>query len=293
MMWKEKYKIGVPLIDQQHEELFARVTTFIQTFRGDGSWEEKVNKVIETMKFMQEYVIVHFHDEEHYQEQINYPLMESHKEEHNRFKQNVNEYVVRIKNENFSEELVQEFGGKLMAWLIMHVAGTDQKIGEYVESLVKSDFVDPFYDATKEVYKIMLDLQTEKDKLSVVNHISRETATSVTVTLGIIGDLEGTIVFNYPVELTLKMVKIMAGMDVHEVDLFVSSALGEIANIIAGSAVTKLAANNIICDIVPPKVTVGDEPSCMEETKSFVLMPVATPIGNFDIHLLLHQNATI
>lgn len=133
MMWKEKYKIGVPLIDQQHEELFRRVSDFIQTIRQEGVWESKLEKVKETMAFMQEYVVVHFADEEAYQAQINYPDLENHKIIHAKFKEAVNGYVKRLEEEGFTEELMNEFGGKLMAWLIMHVAATDQKIGEYVE----------------------------------------------------------------------------------------------------------------------------------------------------------------
>lgn len=135
MMWKEKYKIGVPLIDEQHEELFRRVSDFIQTVQDkDVSWEEKLSKVKETMGFMQEYVVVHFDAEEVYQEKINYPDLEKHKKVHADFKAGVFDYVNRLEKEGYSEELAQEFGGKLMAWLIMHVAAMDQKIGEYVNS---------------------------------------------------------------------------------------------------------------------------------------------------------------
>ncbi|AOY76589.1 bacteriohemerythrin [Clostridium formicaceticum] len=134
MMWKEKYKIGVPLVDQQHEELFKRVSEFIQTVQKKGIWTEKLDKVKETMAFMQEYVVVHFHDEEVYQEEVEYPERESHKQDHTQFKEAVGNYVNRFKEEGYSEELVQEFSGKLVAWLIMHVAAKDQKIGEYVDA---------------------------------------------------------------------------------------------------------------------------------------------------------------
>ncbi|MGF7185854.1 hemerythrin [Desulfitispora alkaliphila] len=133
MMWKDKYKIGVPTIDQQHEELFNRVSAFIQKVNQEGDWEEKLEKVKETMAFMQEYVVFHFDDEEKYQEKINYPDLENHKEAHKKFKQAVNNYAKRLEQENYTQELVQEFSGKLMAWLIMHVAATDQKIGKYVQ----------------------------------------------------------------------------------------------------------------------------------------------------------------
>ena len=134
-MWKEKYKVGVPLIDQQHEELFKRVFAFLQEVQSKAPWEKKIEKVKETLNFMQEYVVEHFDAEEKLQEEINYPDIEEHKKAHKQFKEAIQQYVVRFEKEGFTKELVQEFGGKLMTWLILHVAGTDQKIGEYYKSM--------------------------------------------------------------------------------------------------------------------------------------------------------------
>lgn len=134
MMWKDKYKIGVELIDEQHKELFKRVSDFTELIRSSEDWDDKLEKVKETMDFMQEYVIIHFHDEEIYQEKINYPDIERHKEAHSKFRQGINDYVKLFNEEGFSEEKIQEFGGKLMAWLIMHVGDMDQKIGDFTKS---------------------------------------------------------------------------------------------------------------------------------------------------------------
>lgn len=133
-MWKEKYKVGVDLIDQQHEELFNRVSEFVKVIQSKDIWEEKLDKVKGTMKFMQDYVVVHFNEEEEYQESIDYPYIEEHKEAHKKFKDAVYKYVDIFNEEGYSQELVQEFGGKLMTWLILHVAKMDQKIGQYVEA---------------------------------------------------------------------------------------------------------------------------------------------------------------
>jgi len=134
MMWKEKYKIGVDVIDKQHQELFKRVSEFLHAIQKKDQWENKMVKVKETLDFMKEYVIVHFADEEEYQEKIGYPYLEEHRDAHNKFKAGVFDYVDRFEREGFTEELVQEFGGKLMTWLIMHVAKMDQEIGNYVKS---------------------------------------------------------------------------------------------------------------------------------------------------------------
>jgi len=77
------------------------------------------------------------------------------------------------------------------------------------------------------------------------------------VILGVTGDLQGSVLFAFPKEMALDMVKIMSGMKLDEIDNFVSSALGEIANIIGGNAVTNLASQNYSCDIVPPQVIIG------------------------------------
>lgn len=132
MLWKEKYRIGVELIDTQHQELFKRVESFLDVVQSKEEWQEKLGEIKNTMGFMQEYVVRHFADEEEFMQSINYPYLERHHEEHAKFKQAVGDYVERLQMEGYSEELVQEFGGKLMTWLILHVAAQDQKVGKYV-----------------------------------------------------------------------------------------------------------------------------------------------------------------
>jgi hemerythrin-like metal-binding domain len=134
MIWKEKYRVGVGLIDRQHEELFRRVTDFVETLRAPGEWEQKVTKVNETLVFMKDYVVTHFRDEEAYQEGIGYPGLEEHCKIHNDMMQYVNDIAAQYEREGYNEKLMQQFAGKLIAWLINHVAVSDQKIAEYVNS---------------------------------------------------------------------------------------------------------------------------------------------------------------
>lgn len=133
-MWKEKYKIGVDTIDEQHRELFSRVSDFVVSLRQEGEWEDKLPKVKETMEFMQSYVVTHFDDEEAYQQEIGYPYAEEHREVHENFKAEVGEFAAKFEAEGYLEDSVQQFAGKLLAWLINHVAAMDQKIGDFVRS---------------------------------------------------------------------------------------------------------------------------------------------------------------
>lgn len=131
MLWKDKYELGVDLIDTQHKELFQRVETFLYTLRSVASWEEKVQRVNETLEFMNGYVIEHFRDEEAYQKKIGYPHYEMHQQIHKEMVNYVQQVSVEYEREGCNEQLMQQFAGKLLAWLINHVASEDQRIANY------------------------------------------------------------------------------------------------------------------------------------------------------------------
>ncbi len=124
---------------------------------------------------------------------------------------------------------------------------------------MKAEYANPFYIATKEVFRLMLNLEAQRGDLRVVKDMVPSNDASVL--LGVTGDLKGSILFSFTTDMTLEMVKIMSGMEMSEIDSFVSSALGEVANIIGGNAVTKLSEHKYICDIVPPQVFVGQHKS--------------------------------
>lgn len=139
MLWKDKYELGVPLVDLQHKELFQRVEAFMQILRSAVSWEEKVKKVNETLEFMKGYVVEHFRDEEEYQQRIGYPGYEAHKLIHTNMVNYVLEFSKDYENSGCNEQLLQQFAGKLLAWLINHVAAEDQRIAAFAKEMGVED----------------------------------------------------------------------------------------------------------------------------------------------------------
>ena len=131
MLWKDSYELGVPVIDAQHKELFRRVEPFLQVLRSETGWTEKIPKINETLDFMKMYVVEHFRDEEEYQKSVGYPGYEAHKELHNGMVNYVLEVLKKYEQSSHDEQLMQQFGGRLLAWLINHVAAEDQRIAEY------------------------------------------------------------------------------------------------------------------------------------------------------------------
>ncbi|MCK8818034.1 bacteriohemerythrin [Natroniella sulfidigena] len=134
MLWKEQYKIGIDQVDQQHKELFNRLNSFLTIVRNDEPIENKIEEIEKTLDFMGEYVVVHFDSEEKVQQEYNYPDYEEHKEVHERFKAEILKFKEEFEADKCNEDLIMEFSGKLLTWLINHVADEDQRIADYVQN---------------------------------------------------------------------------------------------------------------------------------------------------------------
>lgn len=112
----------------------------------------------------------------------------------------------------------------------------------------------PFLDATKSVFKSMLDMDI--DPLPGEEKLKQEE--NVRIEIALVGDLSGSVVYNFPKSTTLNIVKTLSGMESDRLDDFATSMLGEMANIISGNAATSLSGVNCKCDIRPPQITINN-----------------------------------
>ncbi len=141
----------------------------------------------------------------------------------------------------------------------------------------------PFLEATRNVFQLMLDLNDVFD--SPVD--SFQCADKIDIVIGVIGDLEGEVVYRFPFETSLSMVNIMSGMEIMSIDDFVTSAISEIANIISGNVLSMLAEKDFKCDILPPVLR---EP---EEGKEYALRTsccINTSVGNVCLDIRLNNS---
>ncbi|NLJ78273.1 MAG: chemotaxis protein CheX [Tissierellia bacterium] len=156
---------------------------------------------------------------------------------------------------------------------------------------MKVDHINAFYVAIQEIFKLMLDLDVEKGELRIVEDMV--SSKDANVLLGITGDLKGSILFGFPKHMALEMVNIMSGVDMDEIDTFVSSALGEVVNIIGGNALTSLSNYDYICNMAPPQIIVGKYKSISMASERSLLIPLETEIGKFDVNVFLAEAKNI
>ncbi|WMC91481.1 chemotaxis protein CheX [Kineothrix sp. MB12-C1] len=140
----------------------------------------------------------------------------------------------------------------------------------------------PFLEATRNVFQLMLDM-------SDLHELTSEDTPyedGLDISIGIVGEMEGEVVYHFPVHTSLGMVNIMSGLEMETVDEFVISAVSEIANIISGNVLTMFAETDVKCDILTPKLC-----KVSGDRDEYTTCRIQTPAGEVCLDILLKPAA--
>jgi hemerythrin len=128
--WDPNLETGVPEIDGQHRELFARIDRLLAASRERRSREE----VGQTLTFLGDYVVHHFAAEERIMAQAEYPDVDAHRAEHAHFVQEFGILYREFKSEGPSTLFIIRVGNRVTAWLREHIYRTDKRLAEYLKA---------------------------------------------------------------------------------------------------------------------------------------------------------------
>ncbi|MFP4662126.1 MAG: chemotaxis protein CheX [Halanaerobiales bacterium] len=81
----------------------------------------------------------------------------------------------------------------------------------------------------------------------------------VNILIGLSNSVQGNVVISFKMETALNIISaMMGGMEVIEIDDMGKSALGEMANMVMGSAISGLSQDGVI-DLSPPTIAIGKD----------------------------------
>ncbi|MCI8622199.1 MAG: response regulator [Provencibacterium sp.] len=143
-VWKEEYKIGVDIIDKEHERLFKIINKLFELRK-----EEKDSQRVcrEGIKFFKGHTVKHFADEEAYMASIAYGGLERHRLIHQGFRENTLPVLEQeLERTGYSPDAVTHFLGVCAGWLVGHTLTEDLSItGKYMrkwEALLPEEELD-------------------------------------------------------------------------------------------------------------------------------------------------------
>ncbi len=156
--WFEKYKIGVPLIDADHINLFMEVANFNKHLHS-GMTAEELGK---SLNFLDKYVGAHFAREEMLMREKGYPYYTQHKALHLHLKKVVFA-VRRVFQTNIEKVDKVKLNQFLHDWLVDHILKVDVKLVPYVNG----PYGDPSIHSTERLQFIALTEEVDMDEETV------------------------------------------------------------------------------------------------------------------------------
>ncbi len=127
--WQEYLSVGVEEIDQQHKLLIDKYNAFFTAY-SEGRADDEV---IRLLGFLEDYVVIHFVDEERLQQRIGFPDYQSHRKQHQELTRKVAELKVNFEYDGPDPNLVSATGLLLTGWLIEHISVSDRAIGRFMK----------------------------------------------------------------------------------------------------------------------------------------------------------------
>lgn len=121
------------------------------------------------------------------------------------------------------------------------------------------EFINPFIKSTKNTFKTMLNCSITRDKLVLVDQVAGPY--HISGVIGMSGRAQGSVVVSFSEQVAIQASAAMLMMDLNEFDGLnddVTDAVGEIANMIAGSAKAEMEEYQLSISL--PTVVVGTPP---------------------------------
>lgn len=130
IIWDESLKLGVPAIDEQHEEIFGCFDKLSAALHeGNGS---KV--IVELLAYLDSYTSIHFRNEEELMGLYRYPGLEEQQQQHATFRENIVIFTETLATSEPTQEIVLKIDAALIRYFINHVRKLDRKMVEYITS---------------------------------------------------------------------------------------------------------------------------------------------------------------
>lgn len=155
--WKEEFNVGVDYIDRAHKRLFGVLLKMVQLLEED-IYEKNKHACMESMKFLKNYTITHFAEEEAYQLEIGYSGYEMHKKLHDNLRDVTLPMIERqLEEKDYSQEVISQAVGIFAGWLTGHIIIEDRAITGRAVSKWKNNYKEDCFQALDRRCKEIMD----------------------------------------------------------------------------------------------------------------------------------------
>lgn len=148
---------------------------------------------------------------------------------------------------------------------------------------MKAELIEAFVGAARHVLANEMGEPVESQRPRLQGGPYR--ATDVTVIVGLARGIEGAVLLGISKDTALRYLSHVLKEDVPELDELAVSGIGELGNLIAGLAGTRLAELGYEVVIAPPTVLVAGDAVLSTLSVQRLIVPMSTPCGPLDLQM--------
>lgn len=148
-------------------------------------------------------------------------------------------------------------------------------------------FLNPFVEAAHEVLQAEAGLSITRGRLTLQK--SALTTEDLTVLLGVVGQVDGVVLYGLSAATGLALVSRMMGQEFTELDSLAQSGIAELGNVITGRASVKLAEAGYVSNISPPTLVRGSNVRVTTLDFARIVVPLSSEVGDLTVNLALRD----
>lgn len=124
--WNDSLKIGLPLIDVQHQQLLDQMDLLVEAIRNKQDYKQIKN----ILRFLNMYVSNHFGYEEQCMHLHHCPAAAQNQSAHAYFKQRLGEIDQLVNSTQSLEKVADKVSQELISWFVNHIRSIDSQLGK-------------------------------------------------------------------------------------------------------------------------------------------------------------------
>lgn len=157
--------------------------------------------------------------------------------------------------------------------------------GEYC---MKVEYINPFIEAARSVFKALLNTDTEIEKVYLKS--SPYLVCDTVIMIGVVGEIRGQVCLELTSDTAKKIVStMMGGITVVDMDEISASAIAELGNMIMGNACTIFSENKVNIDITPPTIMTGEKIKISNKVPTISILLTLKDYGNINMYITAEQ----
>jgi chemotaxis protein CheX len=152
---------------------------------------------------------------------------------------------------------------------------------------MRVEYINPFVEASVSVLTEVLEIEVERQEISLKNKAIP--VLDVAVIVGLVGQVEGRVLFDMSQETVLKIVSKMNNEKITSFNELAKATITELGNMITGRAVTKLSDLGYRFDVTPPAIFAGKNMEVSDVELEALVVPIETSLGRIEINVALRE----